>query len=68
MRKCTNFVLNSEELLIISSVLSRMDLSLQKKRWRPEIAPPDEEVITEGQKQLKNLLDKQLQKDVTIQQ
>lgn len=45
-----------------------MDLSLQKKRWRPEIAPPDEEVITEGQKQLKNLLDKQLQKDVTIQQ
>lgn len=49
-------------------VLRRMDLSLQKKRWRPEIAPPDEEVITEGQKQLKNLLDKQLQKDVTIQQ
>lgn len=45
-----------------------MDLSLQKKRWRPEISPPDEEVITEGQKQLKNLLDKQLQKDVTIQQ
>lgn len=45
-----------------------MDLSLQKKRWRPEIAPPDEEVITEGQKQLKNLLDKQLQRDVTIQQ
>lgn len=45
-----------------------MDLSLQQKRWRPEIAPPDEEVITEGQKQLKNLLDKQLQKDVTIQQ
>lgn len=45
-----------------------MDLSLQQKRWRPEIAPPDEEVITEGQKQLKNLLDKQLQRDVTIQQ
>ncbi|XP_062602101.1 RNA-binding protein 41-like [Saccostrea cucullata] len=45
-----------------------MDVSLQKKRWRPEIAPPTEEIITEGQKQLKTLLDKQLQKDVTIQQ
>jgi hypothetical protein len=45
-----------------------MDVSLQKKRWRPEIAPPTEEILTEGQKQLKTLLDKQLQKDVTIQQ
>ncbi|XP_061189468.1 RNA-binding protein 41-like [Saccostrea echinata] len=45
-----------------------MDVSLQKKRWRPEIAPPTEEIVTEGQKQLKTLLDKQLQKDVTIQQ
>ena len=43
-------------------------MTLQKKKWRPEIAPPKEEVVTEGQKQLKNLLEKQLQKDVTIQQ
>ncbi|KAK3099503.1 hypothetical protein FSP39_005434 [Pinctada imbricata] len=45
-----------------------MDVSLVPKSRKSALLPPSEEIQTEAQKQLKTLVQKQLNKDVTIQQ
>ena len=46
----------------------KMDVSLVPKSRKSALLPPNEDIETEGQRQLKALLDKQLQKNVTVEQ